>query len=102
MKFTLTENHIKLLRRCWVEWDDCETGAPAINPKRPYGNSYVAGDIHQTLTGRRSDDLSEDQEDQYLLLHRETETALQVILSTGSFTPGDYVCEKYSNKWKAV
>ena len=43
--FELTENHIKLLRNAYVSWDDCETGAPAIDPKRPYGNKYIAQDI---------------------------------------------------------
>ena len=103
-KFTLTENHIKLLRRFWVEWDGgIGAGAPAINPKRPYGNSYVAGNIHEIVTGKSwSESISEEQEDQYLLLHRETETALQIILSTGSFVPGVYIRKAYSNKWQAV
>jgi hypothetical protein len=29
---------------CWY-WEDCETGAPAVDPKRPYGNSDVDCDI---------------------------------------------------------
>lgn len=32
-------------------------------------------------------------------LHLETETALQIILSTGEFTPGTYINEEYTNKW---
>jgi hypothetical protein len=38
-RFALTREHLKLARRMYIEWDNCEYGAPAINPKRPYGNS---------------------------------------------------------------
>ena len=47
----LTEEHIKLLRNMYVGWGYCEFGAPEIDPKRPYGNSHVIGDIHTILTG---------------------------------------------------
>ena len=30
-RFTLTEEHLKLLRHANVRWDDCEFGAPAID-----------------------------------------------------------------------
>jgi hypothetical protein len=50
MEFTLTENHLKLLQKMWVGWSTCEFGAPEIDPKRPYGNSDVIGDIHEILT----------------------------------------------------
>ena len=35
----------KLLRRANIQWEDCETGAPCIDPKRPYGepNQLFAG-----------------------------------------------------------
>lgn len=45
----ITENHIKLLKRAWVSWYECEYGAPCIDPKRPYGNSDVEGDICDIL-----------------------------------------------------
>ncbi len=35
-------------------------------------------------------------------LHKETETALQVILSTGQMTPGVYEAEMYSTNWALV
>lgn len=100
-RFTLTEEHIKLLQAMWVDWQD---GAPAIEPKRPYGNSDVPGDIHELLTGESVDNdvvvLNREQRDRYLALHRETETALQVVLRAGSFEPGDYVCETYKGNWQ--
>lgn len=102
--FTLTENHIKLLRAMYVGWQDCETGAPEIDPKRPYGNSYVAGDIHEILTDTRTGDyeLTEKEEEAYLALHRLTEYALQIVLATGKMLPGKYEKAKYSRDWKYV
>ena len=29
----------------FVDWNDCEYGAPTIDPKRPYGNSDVEHEI---------------------------------------------------------
>jgi len=40
-KFELKQVHLDLFKEMYVDWDDCEFGAPAINPKRPYGNSDV-------------------------------------------------------------
>jgi len=34
LEFQLTEQHVTLLRNAYVNWDDCEFGAPAINCKR--------------------------------------------------------------------
>lgn len=105
--FTLTEQHLKLLRRCCVGWQDCETGAPEINPKRPYGNSAVMEDIHEILTGEtigcrdsKRDELTREENEQYQKLHREMETALQIALSTGQFKAGKYECPAYTNAWR--
>lgn len=89
-RFKLSEDHIKLLRHMCVEWDYSETGAPAINPKRPYGNSYVAGDVYKILTGNDGHFLSEEQEDYYLNIHKQTLVALKVFLHNARLTPGDY------------
>ena len=108
-KFKLTKNHLKLLKRFEVSWQDCEFGAPEIDPKRPYGNSDVLNDIHEILTGEticcvnsKRDELTEDEKEKYSKLHKEMETALQIILSTLSFKLGNYECEEYSNDWKLV
>ncbi len=103
-KFTLTENHVKLLRRANVTWSDCEFGAPAIDPKRPYGNSFVIGDIAGILDALRDEDGDVDDEVYETLykFHSETETALQIVLETGSFEAGNYEREKYFGKWKRV
>jgi hypothetical protein len=102
-KFTLTEEHIKLLRNMYVGWGYCEFGAPEINPKRPYGNSQVIEDIHRILTGDdddADDNVLEEFEAKYQKLHRETETALQIVLRTGKFEPGVYECDVYLQNWR--
>ena len=108
-KFTLTENHIKLLRRFQVGWQDCETGAPEIDPKRPYGNTGVPWDIHEILTGEtvgfkdsKREELTERECDRYLELHRETDTALQIVLETGAFIPGKYEADEYKTNWRLI
>ena len=45
----INSNHLELLSQLRWEWDDCEYGAPAVNPKRPYGNSDVEEDIAEIL-----------------------------------------------------
>lgn len=103
-RFTLTEDHIKLVRSFNVSWQRCETGAPEIDPKRPYGNSSVAEDVAEILGWEYEEDdydgMPEALRDKALELHYETGTALQIILSTGSFEPGDYVSESYGYLWK--
>ncbi len=63
----------------WVGWSPCEFGAPEIDPKRPYGNSYVVGDIHEILTGVSEYEVSDELSTQYEKLHKETETALKLF-----------------------
>lgn len=59
--FTVTDDHLKLLRRASVGWSDCEFGAPEIDPKRPYGNSNVLGDIAEILgLGEANEALTRD------------------------------------------
>lgn len=90
--FTLTKEHIKLLRRMFVGWQYCETGAPEVDPKRPYGNSLVAQDVAEIIGEKYDDeDPSESQDRKLLALHRETQLALQVVLTTGSFRLGRYM-----------
>jgi len=81
----------------WVGWGYSETGAPEIDPKRPYGNSDVNGDIHKILT---RENLSPESDVDYDELHRQTETALQIVLRVGKFEPGVYVCDTYRSNWR--
>lgn len=80
---TITEDHLKLLGHMYVDWDDCEYGAPAINPKRPYGNSDVPGDIAEIL-GWSYDDEDEDAYDEIAerahTIHHEMQEVLQIVV----------------------
>lgn len=127
--FELKEEHLKLLRNMYVDWDDCEFGAPRINPKRPYGNSGVLQDMLELfgleeikeggqvfkfkffgkeylLKGedKHNIDLTDEKELAALLvkLHEETERALQIVLHTGQFKTGKYQKEPYGIEWELV
>lgn len=103
--FTLTWEHVRLLQRANISWQDCETGAPEIDPKRPYGNSFVAGDIAEILGIKWDDDeMPGELRDRLMGIHRETETALQVILASKSFELGRYELENRHHRasWRRV
>ena len=102
-EFTVTEDHLKLLRHVRVtDWDPGEGyyGAAGINnAKRPYGNSAVGRDIAEILDAPDEDWEFEDGEKAYVTdeaderfkrLHVETMVALQVVLAAGEFRPGRY------------
>jgi hypothetical protein len=108
-RFTVTDEHLRLLRRAHVSWDETEFGAPGINPKRPYGNSNVYGDIAEILgvvDGEWQDEVEDDWpppelEWRFLRLHVETAIALQIGLATGEFRAGRYVCgNEWDSTWK--
>lgn len=95
--FEVTLEHIKLIKQMNVGWDRCEFGAPAIDPKRPYGNGDVLSDMMEILgeDPQGVDDYgdptySDAQAGYYMQLHTSTQTALQIVLCTGSFEPGKY------------
>lgn len=92
--FMVLAEHLALLRRAYVSWDGCEYGAPAIDCKRPYGNGDVPDDIRGILSAPQLTD------EECRELHEGTKTALQIVLVTGSFWPGEYVAEKYTRDWK--
>jgi hypothetical protein len=108
LEFELTGQHVTLLRNAYVGWDDCEFGAPAINCKRPYGNSDVLTDIakllHPEFTAMREGaqmDWMEDNADRLRAVHEETQNALQIVLVTGQMQPGRYVrSSAYDRDWQ--
>ncbi len=105
-RFELKEEHLKLLREMSVRWDDCEFGAPRIDCKKPYGNSGVHKDIAKILGIQGFLDseeeiyFSKEQIDLMNMLHKETETALQIVLVVGKFEPGIYVADTYTQNWE--
>jgi len=92
--FELTQLHIDMLRAMNVQWQDCEYGAPEIDPKRPFGNSYVDGDLLELFPGCDIEHLRQ--------VYKQTHIALQIVLSTLSFELGTYTCGKYDTDWKKV
>jgi hypothetical protein len=109
-RFTVTENHLKLLRRAHVNWDYGESyGAPEIDCKRPYGNSYIELDIAEILGAPDGDweweggerVLRPEARERYMRRHVETAIALQIALATGEFRPGRYSrTEEWSIDWR--
>ncbi len=105
----ITKEHLKLLKRMHVEWGHCEYGAPAINPKRPYGNGGVETDICEILGKKR---VQVDYEEGFLTedleyaskIHAEMEDVLQICLCTGKFEEGEYEkeCKYDSISWKKI
>ena len=107
-RFTVTEDHINLLRNAYVDWNGSEFGAPTINPKRPYGNSDVYSDINRILgyrfapfIGRNAEDFTQRQMEAMYELHSDLETVLQIFLVTGKMEIGTY-CSKdnYERNWE--
>jgi hypothetical protein len=104
-KFTINEDHIKLLRHMITDWDGCEFGAPSIDPKRPYGNSDVYTDIAEILgivPDDPDDSFSAIQEAYMRCLHEQTQTALQIVLATGQFSAGEYQADEYRRNWEKI
>lgn len=111
-EFVVTEDHLKLMRRMYVDWQNCETGAPEINPKRPYGNSSVAFDVAEILGWPIPDDekMSDAKYEKAVAalearaasIHAETAVVLQIALHTGQFKAGTYRRREFMGKWEAA
>lgn len=105
--FTVTEAHLKLLANANVSWDDIAFGAPAIDPKNPYGNSDVLGDIaelvHPELCSNRDEvaAVAEQHQEELTRLHAGTAIALQIALQAGEFKAGTYRLIDWS-RWELV
>ena len=107
--FTVKEEHIKLLKNLCFSYDDyMEFGAPAVDPKRPYGNGDVYGDIGEIL-GWEKEELESEYYDEYTYsdeqrkvmdkLHREMEVVLQILVKNLSIELGEYEASKYGINW---
>lgn len=95
--FTVTDDHLRLLDRINIGYDDStEFGAPEVDPKRPYGNSDVYGDIGEIL-GVQPDgeddwgpEFSDAQRERFRRIHRDMETVLQILVRHRSIRAGVY------------
>ena len=105
--FEVTREHLKLLQNMWVRWDDCEYGAPAIDSKRPYGNSDVETDIVEILGWEYEEDewdgVPSDIRGAASDIHSEMKIVLQILVVNLHIYPGKYERpDKYSNQWSYV
>lgn len=106
-RFTLTEEHLKLLRHAHVTWNDCEFGAPAIDCKRPYGNSSVILDIAEILglepfvdhEGEKH--YSTEHVTHCTRIHSGTQDALRIVIQMGVLSTGTYEHDSQLN-WKRI
>lgn len=107
-RFEVTEDHIKLIQRMNIDYNDCcEFGAPCVNPKRPYGNSNVFADINEILgLGFEEDEngcYNDNQLDIMYDFHSGTTIVLQILIQNISdFGTGAYEREKFGGHWKRV
>jgi len=105
-RFVVQAEHIKLVKRFNVWWEDCEFGAPAIDCKRPYGNSDVTNDIAEILGWEQFEDedgemhLSREQGELARRLHKEMETVLQILCANADegLSEGPY-CKPFLGNW---
>ena len=106
--FSVTRDHIKLVRGLIIEWNDntdCDLGVPSANGKRPYGNSDVPEDVAEIIKLDFVDEekgLNKEQEKYCIKLHKDMGTVLQIVLSTGAFKTGEYECDEYGTDWKRI
>lgn len=110
--FELKEEHLTLLRNMYIEFDDNEyDGAPAVDIKRPYGNSGdQAYQVYEVLTGEEwdydedGDEMPDDLHDYYMKLHMETGIALQLLVLHAKLEPGIFKKEEKYNRrsWQRV
>lgn len=105
----VTENHLKLLKKLYVGWDDTEFGAPCIDPKRPFGNSNVFSDMAQILGFELADyekqpELYDKQCTSLLKGYHELQDCLQILCTNLKLETGKYALEnKYDVKsWRKI
>jgi hypothetical protein len=107
--FEIRRNHIRLLKEVYIDWCNTEFGAPSIDPKRPFGNSYVYGDIGRILgikgdidDGYSNGGYSDEQEREMGEIYRDLQFVLQIAIATGSFKIGKYRAKLYTTGWKEI
>ena len=109
-EFTVTKDHIKLARNIVFDWNDSEEmplGRLMMDRRRPYGDSDIPKSVAEAI-GLKGVEVSsgeifltKSQEDYCLKLHREMEIVMQIVVETGKFKSGNYVCD-YFDGWKYV
>ena len=99
IQFTLTSDHVKLLRAVKIAWNSSDYGGPSFNTQRPYGGVHVYSNMLDIL-GIPSEERKPSDTVWLEDLHRSMAVALQVVLRTGKFKPTTYRANKFSQDWK--
>jgi len=109
LSFLVTPDHIKLLQRAMISWDDRENQGACVDPLQPYGSTCLICDVAKILEMKPKLDLktgtteySEEQKEYVMKMHTETQMALQIFLKTGKMEAGYYEHDGWYNwrrKW---
>lgn len=101
-QFAVTEDHIALLENINLVWEDAEFGAPAVDCKRPYGNSSVYYDIAEILgIEKEEDDFTVDQKDYMRNVHQDMWDLLQILIDNyDKKIKVGQIYEKVDRKWE--
>lgn len=110
IEFELKQIHLDLLKETAIDWNDCEFGAPCVDPKRPYGNSDVEDDIAKIIKLSKKGNWDFEEEmwnenasDYMEDLHKQMQIVLEIVLHCQSFKLGKYIRESVcSHKWVFV
>lgn len=119
--YRLTEEQVLLIRELHFYQDDGSMlgyeGGPAVDSKRPFGNSNVEGDVLEIVDPRpyeeiwneyddedeeASDEFYDKQKEVYDRLYPTLGKAMQVVVAAGSFEPGIYSCNRYCRNFERV
>jgi hypothetical protein len=104
-RFELTSAHVQLLRHLNIEFrEGPEWGGPGADCKRPFGNGDLVASMAGILLVPKvsTDDgpmLPPGTRAKMTKLYLELGTALQVVLTVGSFEPGVYFADDYDRNW---
>lgn len=103
--FTVTHEHLTLLRHANVGWNEGEWGAPGLDTKRPFGNGDLYGDMRKILGIEIPDNDDWDPPEDMLVylntIYGELETVLQIFLKVGRMGPGEYRRRsEYGDDWE--
>jgi len=108
-KFELNEKHIALIKALvWEKNELVEMAAPSIDPLKPFGNNDIISDIGLILCGpplvtspdQEKDAIyTEEQITEFKKLYSELSMALDIVMFTGKFEPGNYRTKTYEREW---
>ena len=109
IKFELKEDHLKLVKR--LSWQELTEGKQITTDgtNSPFGGVDYHEDMGIILYGQPEDFdpfegdpfiWTDEQKEEMDKLLEELPLAIEVILSTGSFEPGNYKCRFHIREWK--